>query len=435
MKKILVTGLCTLHWGRLQYGNIGNYYIVEPLFRQLHEHFADYEILTTFQMDDKFIEREKITVLPMELYYAWNGSCDVENAKADVDAALRYVENAAEELTPWGKLVADCEYIIDVSGDMWGDNAEHVGHDRFMVDCLKMQTAQILGRKTILYAVTPGPFSDMETRELAEHVFTSFDRVMIREKISEKNLEKWGIATDNVTWIPCPSFLFEANGGYQSKWTEQIQASQKTGRKVIGLTFGGFNMPCGPYDMWPRPDEQYEVFVDLAEYMIENLQGDIVLFSHTNGFDLPPHFKLKSGRDFVILEQLYQILIKKHPAYQEHIVFINEPLLPCDIKQVISKFDMLVTGRVHASVAATSQCVPTVYMEYDGRVIYSDKMSGFSSIMNMDRFVCKPEEPEMIKQKVKECYENLAQVRAQLEERVPIVKGLAVEAFEEIKRI
>ena len=56
-KKILVTGLCTLHWGRLQYGNVGNYYIVEPLFRLLHSFFPDYEVVTTFQMDDEFIKR------------------------------------------------------------------------------------------------------------------------------------------------------------------------------------------------------------------------------------------------------------------------------------------------------------------------------------------------------------------------------------------
>ena len=65
-KKILVTGLCTLHWGRLQYGNVGNYYIMEPMFRLLHERFPEHEIATTFQMDDRFVKQEKVTVLPME---------------------------------------------------------------------------------------------------------------------------------------------------------------------------------------------------------------------------------------------------------------------------------------------------------------------------------------------------------------------------------
>ena len=90
MKSILVTGLCTLHWGRLQYGNIGNYYIVEPLFRQLHKHFPDYKIVTTFQMDEQFIRKEDIEVVPMELYYAWNED-DVPNAYKDVEVAEKRV--------------------------------------------------------------------------------------------------------------------------------------------------------------------------------------------------------------------------------------------------------------------------------------------------------------------------------------------------------
>lgn len=435
MKKILVTGLCTLHWGRLQYGNIGNYYIVEPLFRQLHEHFPDYEILTTFQMDDGFIEKEKITVLPMELYYAWNGEKDVKNALTDVETAEKYMENISCELTPWVKTVLSCEYVINVSGDMWGDNAEHVGHQRFLVDCLKMKAAQILKRKTILYAVTPGPFSEEETRELAKQVFTSFDRIMIREKISEDNLRKWNFPTEHVTWVPCPSFLFEANEKYHAKWIEMTEASHRENRKAVGLTFGGFNMPCGPYDMWPRPEEQYTVFVELAEYVINELKADIVLFSHTNGFELPPRFQLKPGRDYVILEQFYRILLEKDASYRQHITLIDEPLLPCDIKRVIGALDMLITGRVHASVAAASQCVPTVYIEYDSRVIYSDKMSGFSGILNMQRFVCKPEDGEQMREKVRDCYIHLKEVREQLEENVPVVKQQAINGFEEMKKI
>ncbi len=77
-EKILVTGLCTLHWGRLEFGNIGNYYIVEPLFRLLHKHFPNYEVLTTFQMTEEFSRKEKVQVLPMEIYYNWDLEKDVK---------------------------------------------------------------------------------------------------------------------------------------------------------------------------------------------------------------------------------------------------------------------------------------------------------------------------------------------------------------------
>ena len=434
MKSILVTGLCTLHWGRLQYGNIGNYYIVEPLFRQLHKHFPDYRIITTFQMDEQFIRKEDIEVVPMELYYSWNEE-DVPNAYKDVEVAEKRAHNIECELTQWVECLPNCEYVINVSGDMWGNNAEHVGHKRFLVDCLKMKAAQLLQKKTILYAVTPGPFSDKEENQLAKEVFNKFDLVVIREKVSRDNLIKWGFSIEHVVWAPCPSFLFEANKDYRSKWTQCIGNSHEQQRKVIGITFGGFNLPCGPYDMWPRAEEQYEVYVKLAEYVMNDLKADLVIFSHTNGFDLPPHFRLKCGRDYMILEQLYHILLKKNPKYEEHIKLIDEPLLPCDIKKVIGNLDMLITGRVHASVAATSQCVPTVYVEYDRRVIYSDKMTGFSAQLGMEEFVCEPQNWNELREKVTECFQNLDNVKERLEEVIPVIKEEAQSAFEMIKEI
>ena len=66
--RIFLTGLCTVHWGRLEFGNIGNYYITETSIRELHRVFPDAEIVTTFQMTDEFCKRERITCLPMELF-------------------------------------------------------------------------------------------------------------------------------------------------------------------------------------------------------------------------------------------------------------------------------------------------------------------------------------------------------------------------------
>jgi colanic acid/amylovoran biosynthesis protein len=429
MNKILVTGLCTLHWGRLEYGNIGNYYIVEPLFRLLHKHFPNHEILTTFQMTEEFERMERVKVLPMDLYYNWNVEKDVKNAYCDVEMAKQYCDGKITNLTQYDKLVSECELVINVSGDMWGDNAEHVGRKRFLVDCLKMKATQLLGIKTILYAVTPGPFDKVDDSELAIEVFNKFSLIIIREKLSKDNLKKWGFSIKNVIWAPCPSFLFEPNLAYRSKWTDYIENAHKNERRVVGITFGGFNMPVGPYDMWPRDSEQYTVFFKLAEYLINNLNMDIVIFSHTNGFELPPNFKLKNGRDFTILKRYYELLLQKNEAYKKHVVLVDEPLLPCDMKAFIGKLDMLITGRVHASVAATSQCVPTVYMEYDRNVIYSDKMYGFSSLLEMEKYVCVPGDLEGLIRAVTLSYNNLDKIKSILSEKIPAIKEKADSVF------
>ncbi len=437
-KKILVTGLCTLHWGRLQYGNVGNYYIVEPLFRLLHSFFPDYEVVTTFQMDDEFIKNEKINVLPMELYYSWNEN-DVRNALNDLQNTYDILKSGTNEekveATPYVQLVNECEYVINISGDMWGDNAEHVGKDRLYVDCLRMQVAQLLGKKTILYAVTPGPFQKVRDFNLAKEVFENFSLVVIREKVSLENLKRWGLKTNHVMYAPCPSFLFEADYAYESKWTKMIDEVKKNNRAVIGMTFGGFNMPEGPYDMWPRSRNQYENFREIVEHVINHLNGDIVLFSHTNGFDLPPNFKLKNGRDFDILNNFYEIVIDENPDLKKHIILISQPLLPKKLKAVISRFDMLITGRVHASVAATSQYVPTVFVEYDQRVIYSDKMSGFSEQMGLEEYVCAPGDLNEFRNKVDRCFEERKMIHRDLCVRIPELQKAAKKVYEVIRDV
>lgn len=435
MRNILVTGLCTLHWGRLQYGNVGNYYIVEPLFRLLHKYFPEYNIHTTFQMDDTFVKNEGIEVLPMELYYSWNEECDLPNAKKDAEVAALIADGRENVSTPFLDVIKKCEYIINVSGDMWGDNAEHVGKNRFYVDCLKMKACQLLRKKTVLYACTPGPFSDGSTSELAKEVFDNFSLVVVREKVSLLNIKKWGLATEHVVWAPCPSFLFEADEQYESEWIDYISEEHNNGRKVVGMTFGGFNMPEGPYDMWPREKTQYNNFLNLAEHIIKDLGMDILIFSHTNGFELPPNFQLINGRDYTILEYFYKLLNERLKDCSQNIKLISEPLLPKNLKSLIGRLDLLVTGRVHASVAATSQCVPTVFVEYDSNVIYSDKMTGFSEQLELQEYVCNPANLEEMVRVTDKCFENMDEIKAKLANMVPIIKEKSEHVFEKIRDI
>lgn len=194
-------------------------------------------------------------------------------------------------------------------------------------------------------------------------------------------------------------------------------------------------MPVGPYDMWPRDPEQYRVFSNVAEYIINELKADIMIFSHTNGFELPPQFKLINGRDFMILNQFYKLLVDRNQNYREHVILVDEPLLPCNIKKIIGRLDMLITGRVHASVAATSQCVPTVYMEYNQNVIYSDKMYGFSSQIGMEKYVSAPGNFNDLAAIITDCYDNIDLVRRQLEEKIPVIKKQAEDIFEDIRKI
>ena len=435
--KILVTGLCTLHWGRLEYGNIGNYYIIEPLFRELHRVFPDAEINTTFQMTDGFAKRENITVLPMELYYVWSGN-DIENAQKDYAVAKQLLADPhSHAATPYMNILRETSLVINMSGDMWGDNAEHVGHGRFLVDLLKMRTAQLLGVKTVLFGVTPGPFSDPETIKLAREVYENFDLIINREPTSTDNLDKWGFHSEHVKDFACPAFLYTPElTKAQSDEAESVISSLQGNKKVVGFTIGGFNMPVGPYDIWPREDSQYKVFAETIEYMMNDLNAKVVLISHTNGFELPPHFKLIPGRDYPILNQLREVVLKRGIVKSpEDLVCISTPHLPCVTKTIIGHFDMMVTGRVHASVAAISQFVPTVFLTYEESFIPSSKMYGFADLAGMGEFVCRPSDGCEIRHKIHKVFSNLPEIKSRLHQRIPEVQKLSAAAFDELRNI
>lgn len=433
--KIFVTGLCTLHWGRLQYGNIGNYYIIEPLFRELHRVFREAEIITTFQMTEDFCKAEKITVLPMEWYYSWKEQ-DLENAKNEYELAKNFKQNSIGKFTPFMNTVLESSLLINVSGDMWGDNAEHVGKDRFEVDLYKMRTAQLLGVKTVLFAGTPGPFYTCKNIDFAKEVYSHFDLIINREPTSTQNLKKWNFESENVKDFACPAFLYtpDLTEMENDRVNQLIDNITYQNKKKIGFTIGGFNLPVGPYDMWPREDWQYEIFAKTIEHIINNYDATVILISHTNGFELPPNFRLINGRDYPILKQLRDVVIKREKIRnQDDIILLDGPYLPKITKSIIGKFDMMVTGRVHASVAAISQNVPTVFINYEGSFIPSTKMYGFANLAGVGELVCEPKDLEKIKHTIDYCINNLSEIHERLEKNIPNIKALARNAFDEMK--
>lgn len=434
--KVFVTGLCTLHWGRLQYGNIGNYYIVEPLFRELHRVFGDAEIMTTFQMTEEFCKKERVTVLPMEWYYNWQEH-DLEKARAEYLLAKETQGKQNEQFTPYMNTVLESALVVNVSGDMWGDNAEHVGKNRFEVDLYKMRTAQLLGVKTVLFAGTPGPFYNCQDIDFAKEVYGHFDLVVNREPTSTENLKKWNFKSEYVKDFACPAFLYEPNPTEEEEAVINRIFKEEAcdNKKNVGFTIGGFNLPIGPYDMWPREEWQYDIFAEAIEYVINNYNMRVILISHTNGFELPPDFKLINGRDYPILKQLKEVILKRGKIKnKEALVLLEGPYLPRVTKSIIGRFDMMITGRVHASVAAISQYVPTVFLNYEGSFIPSTKMYGFANLAGVGEMVCEPRDLKKIEETIDYCINNLEDIRKRLQYNIPQIKEKACGAFDEMKK-
>lgn len=432
--RIFLTGLCTVHWGRLEFGNIGNYYITETSIRELHRVFPDAEIVTTFQMTDEFCKRERITCLPMELFYSWSKD-DVEKSLFELGIATVYhTTGKLPETTPYIQEVMKSDLVVDFSGEMWGDHAEPVGKNRFLVDLIKDRVAQLLNKPVVLLAGSQGPFSDPSIKEFAKEVFKDFKLVANREPASADLLLENGFDISKVKNFACPAFLFEPKPDTQMVEIFNREKIIDTSSSVVGYILCGFNMLEGPYDKAPRKDEEFDLFAESIEYIVNDLGARVIIMSHQNGFELPPNFKLIPGRDYVIAKQLYDVVMKRGKVKPDDVSCLKTPYTPGETKAIIKHYDMFISGRVHAFVAAISQSVPSVLINR-GFGQKSHRNIGFARSVGVEDYLADPHSINDMKSKISKCWENRTELRKFLDHRIPEIQNTARMAFDELRNI
>jgi colanic acid/amylovoran biosynthesis protein len=384
------------------------------------------------QMSARFQEDERVEVVPMELYYGWSES-DLETALVELGIAEVFSKTGIlPSSTPFIDEVMQADLVIDFSGDIWGDNANFLGKNRFLVGLIKDRVSQLLGKKTAMIAGSPGPFDDQKVVEFAKEVYKNFDIVTNRESISIELLKNYGFDVSKTVSLACPAFLFEPRKTAKAELVADKLGFNSNGGLKVGFILCGWNFIEGPFDKWPRRDDEYTVFAEAVE-MLDNLGCKVYLMSHSNGFPIPPaKFELQHGRDYVVTKQLEEVLRKRGIA--KNIQVIEDVLDTWETKQIISNFDLLVSGRIHGAVAGLSQLVPTVIIDY-GHEPKAHKLVGFAIEAGAESFVSDPAIPGDIQQKVNRALNALPEYKAKLAQSIPVAKQKAKQNFVELKKI
>jgi colanic acid/amylovoran biosynthesis protein len=402
--------------------------------RELHKTFPDSIIKTTMQMSERFCKAEKVSVLGIDLYYDWND--DLALAKKELLIAQKYKESdELIEKTAYIEEVLNADLVIDFSGDIWGDNADFLGDDRFLVGLIKDRVAQLLGKKVVMLAGSPGPFSNSEILSFAKEVYAAFDLVTNREPISVELMKEQGFDASKTKSLGCPAFLFEPASGLEvdNILREEGLIKQKSNKPIVGFILCGWNFETGPFDKVNRDDLDFINFAKSVEHLTEELGASVCLMSHSNGFDIPPAaFNLKHGRDYLITKKLEQVLLDR--GISKDFFTLNGIYDPWTTKSIIKNFDMVVSGRVHAAVAALSQSVPTVIIDY-GHEPKAHKLMGFATVALVQDYVANPCSLVDLKQKITNCFVQKQQYKSHLDKRIPKVKDLARKNFELLKGV
>lgn len=426
--RLFIIGQCTLHWGRMEFGNIGNYYIIEPFFEELRRVFPDAEIATTMQFSNEFCSKFGLITVPMEAYYDFNSYDNLAKAEKELEA----VENNIEIDSVFVDEVKKASLVIDFSGDIWGENANFLGKDRFVTGCYKDLIAQKL-KPTVMLAGSPGPFSNGEMLEIAKKTYAGFAFVTNREPISTRLLYEQGFDISRTYDYACPSFLFKKADEEKVDATCDIRKTVCKDKLNVGVIMCGWNFERGPFDAWPRGDGEYNNFVKVMSDIVKNNNAHLFLLSHSNGFKTPPSdFELIHGRDFPIMEQLNDLLLKN--GLKESVSLLRGIYLPDITKGIVSCFDVLISGRMHGAVSGLSQGIPTAIIDY-GHEPKAHKLRGFAEVAGVEKYIVDPNNLNDFESGVRNLIDDRSKIAQELSSRMRLVKKSAREQFDLLKEL
>lgn len=391
MKNIFITGQCSIHLGRMEFGNIGNFYILEQIIKNICEYYKDYNIYTTLQISNDFSKKFKnLIILPLEYYYDFKNQNDNKN-KILNELIISYNLDKYEH-TEYIKYCLKSDIIFQFDGDMWGDNADIFGIDKSYCGYLKSLIAQNCCNDVRMIAGSPGPFNNCDI-ELVKKIYNNFSKISHREELSYNNIKKYNFNMEKTTHYPCPSFSFKHN--LKCEEIDKITKTENINENTIGFILCGWNFTNGNFNDEDRNIEDFEDFIELINFIHTNYKYNILLISHNNGFDHDKK-KLIRGRDYYISKKLYDFYIKKYPKNKNKISLLKNIYNPYQTKALLSKLFINISGRLHGSVGSLTEEVPTLMIKY-GNGPKSHKLNGFMKYLNIEEYICNPKFEDMKK--------------------------------------
>lgn len=152
--------------------------------------------------------------------------------------------------------------------------------------------------------------------------------------------------------------------------------------------------------------------------------------SHQNGTDA--NGNLIKNNDHRIIDRLLELTGNQYTRQQ--LFTLKGLYTAAQSKAIISKFDVLLSGRIHGAVQGLSQSIPTVIIDY-GHEPKAHKLKGFAKTYGVEKYIVDPANVEEMKVIINDVFEHQEEIRKTLNDRIPEVKKLALNNFKLLKRI
>lgn len=252
------------------------------------------------------------------------------------------------------------EMFCDITG---GDSFSDIyGRGRLFRGFLVKRLCQLTGSPYVLLPQTYGPFKSRTARILARSVLARAAAVYSRDRESLHELQRL-MEKRKMRAVPqlCPDVAFvleprkPAFGGdlHRIKNSKlRIQNCRLIGLNISGLLYNGgytqnnqFGLAC----------DYKRLVKEITTYFARQQDCCVLLVPHV----IPDNMSVEN--DLQACKAVWQSLPKE---LQEKVIVIEGQYDQNEIKYIIGQCDFFLGSRMHATIAALSQCIPAVGMAY-----------------------------------------------------------------------
>lgn len=250
-------------------------------------------------------------------------------------------------------------------------------------------------KKTILWGASL--FEEINDLELINDL-TNFDVLVMRESISYNAVKKI-VPEEKLILTADPAFALEKKKVELNKWYKD--------KKYIILNISPLTI---------KTESQFAGVIKLIKHILKDTEYSICLL---------PHVTTDDCNDLDGLTKL------KEKFKNEKRLFLEKGNYNCnELKYIISKSELVVTARTHASIAAYSTCVPTLVIGYSvkSKGIAKDIFGTYDNYVISAGLV----KDDALCEKFDYINEHKQEIKTILEEKMPIFTAKAKNIFNQV---
>lgn len=336
------------------------------------------------------------------------------------------------KLVPWGRFrsfiskhnrylntILEADIVADITG---GDSfSDMYGLRRFLIfGFLQKWLVTKFNKELIFLPQTYGPCNRSITRLMAKHILKRANTVFARDRSSAEfvhDLLGNCNVDGKVRFCPDVAFVLDPqkpkNIDVGSLENIRAEDSVVVGLNVSGLLFsGGYTKD----NMFGLKSDFAEVIYGIIDQIMQYKQCLLLLIPHV----FVPGGNIES--DSEVCSKLYESVNRK---YSGRIFLARGEYDHNEIKYVIGMCDFLIGSRMHACIAALSQCIPAVGLAYSKKFQGAFESIGLRECVVDARRLNK----EMLLHAVEEIFEKRHEIENHLRTHMPKIQKDILNLF------